>query len=272
MNNTELLDFLAFSYFGYTYSEIADMETKSIAQICAKRAYRDLARTLTYKKPEIGMGNNKKTMRDVEDKKSNFINSSCDMIADLIKNKLVSSPDQNSFDSNHVDICESIIEEKGYTIKGKSFSSIREEVLDSALHYGQAQKWLNMTMKYMLLLGVEEVVAMKKYLHVPIDSYILKAAASDDSKYSLVSNTDKQNCDRKMLNKYKNISWSTINKDQYTCPTNTDITISETNNGLQDVIRRQILARKWVDVKCPIDWEAKAWIEQAKKERWQKQD
>ncbi|WP_276975854.1 hypothetical protein [Flavobacterium filum] len=45
------------------------------------------------------------------------------------------------------------------------------------LKFGQAQKWINMTLKYWLLLGENRIARIErnaKYFHIPIDSYVQK--------------------------------------------------------------------------------------------------
>ncbi|MEO7045479.1 MAG: hypothetical protein ABI091_09265 [Ferruginibacter sp.] len=45
------------------------------------------------------------------------------------------------------------------------------------LSFGQAQKWINMTLKYWLLLGNKRIKGIEKnakYFHIPIDSYVQK--------------------------------------------------------------------------------------------------
>lgn len=52
------------------------------------------------------------------------------------------------------------------------------------LKYGQAQKWINMTLKYWLLLGDKRIAGIErnaKYFHIPIDSYVQKGMF--DEKY-----------------------------------------------------------------------------------------
>ena len=50
-----------------------------------------------------------------------------------------------------------------------------------SFHWGQAQKWVNMTLKYLRLMGVR-FDSIEAEMHIPIDSYIIEAAAesSDD--------------------------------------------------------------------------------------------
>ena len=38
--------------------------------------------------------------------------------------------------------------------------------------YGQAQKWINMTIKYLYILEVQSFDGVFEYLHIPIDNYI----------------------------------------------------------------------------------------------------
>jgi len=47
---------------------------------------------------------------------------------------------------------------------------------------GQAQKWINMTFKYLHLLDYEKVNGVYEYCHIPIDSYMLNATNYHMSK------------------------------------------------------------------------------------------
>ena len=54
-----------------------------------------------------------------------------------------------------------------------------EKLIDTwtELTFGQAQKWINMTLKYWLLLGDKRINGIEKnakYFHIPIDSYVQK--------------------------------------------------------------------------------------------------
>lgn len=95
----------------------------------------------------------------------------------------------------------------------KTYKDWHEEVLneiigvypESKLKYGQAQKWLNMTVKYLYtlstLVGIEDhrLISVKKFLsktsandyYPPVDSYVLAGAG------------------------IKGVSWSTLNKEKY---------------------------------------------------------
>jgi hypothetical protein len=65
----------------------------------------------------------------------------------------------------------------------------------SELTYGQAQKWINMTLKYWLLLGDTRINGIElnaKYFHIPIDSYVQKGMFEEKSPkpWSKISNYD----------------------------------------------------------------------------------
>ncbi|MCR9015771.1 hypothetical protein [Aquiflexum gelatinilyticum] len=54
-----------------------------------------------------------------------------------------------------------------------------ERLIDTweELNFGQAQKWINMTLKYWLLFGDKRIKGIEKnakYFHIPIDSYVQK--------------------------------------------------------------------------------------------------
>ena len=74
---------------------------------------------------------------------------------------------QEKFDSWHCKVCKNI--KLLYNEKGIDFT------------YGQAQKWLNMTIKYLYILEVEGYTfdSIFEYLHIPIDKYILKGVKDE---------------------------------------------------------------------------------------------
>ena len=100
---------------------------------------------------------------------------------------------------------------------------------------GLAQKWVNMTLKYLWIIGAID----GERLHAPIDRYILKASISNDNEYCLGIEYDYQNNN---LNNWP--SWDDINE----------------YNNLQDRIRTEVENRYFG---LPIKWENKAWIAMA---------
>ncbi len=65
---------------------------------------------------------------------------------------------QEEFDELHKTACNDLIS----SFRGQTFT------------VGQAQKWINMTFKYLHLLDYQEVQKVYEYCHVPIDKYILE--------------------------------------------------------------------------------------------------
>lgn len=115
-----------------------------------RRAYRDMCRTLDFKKdsspPECYNEARKRLVSD-------------------IKNLKDTPDDAPGYDAWHKRSCDNF-----------------KEPYQGVLTYGQAQKWVNMTLKYIYTLQwdypllAEPLKSKMKYFHMPIDSYITKAS------------------------------------------------------------------------------------------------
>lgn len=274
VDNNSLLDFLTFSYFGLTYSELEEKSLEDIAVICARRAYLDLARTLTYKR-----NNAKETysqITDVEKDENTFFKENiCVCLGKRVSEfldgcKPDNKPSLMKFNEWHDEVCKCI------TACGKNSDALvcrqSNKKENEKFYYGHAQKWLNMTLKYMTLLNVEEVLNVRDLLHVPIDQYILKAAAEEKNRgeHSLKKmiapknhNGDDKADKLIYFSDGTTQPWSQLNRLDYI--------------DLQKDIRREIIeckkekANNWKDISCPLDWESKVWIEQAKLEKEKQQ-
>ena len=150
ISNKELLDFLKFSYFGDLNISI---------EVASKRAYRDMCRTLRFGVLPI-------------DTKDSIISDLKESVNVIFKKEIPiinegSITSQEKFDSWHCKVCENM--KNLYYEKGINFT------------YGQAQKWLNMMIKYLYILEVEEYTfdSVFEYLHIPIDEYILKGVEDE---------------------------------------------------------------------------------------------
>lgn len=202
------LEFLWYSYFGISMEKSEEIFSKTpseLIEICAKRAYRDLNRTLRFTK----------VYKDKNDDDKDFCNKVCKFITDNIT-KLFNT---GSFDNVHKELCSTLkinANDTGY--------------FEKDFTYGHAQKWLNMTLKYMLLMGFwkEQFEKIKNELHVPVDRYIIK-------EY-------KEKIPKEQQSKY-NESWSTW--DDY------DNVYMQFQKDLRYSIKG----------KTPIEWEGPAWIE-----------
>lgn len=146
-NDTKVVDFLANVYFG---------EPRNIVEAASDRAYLDLCRTLRN-------ANGKSFSKISKGTKSKMKTA----IAETIGNHVTDMPcfDQDSFDKWHEDTCNTIIE-------------VFEQTIDNGweLSYGQAQKWLNMTLKYLYMLSYDFSETQLSRFHAVIDNYILDEA------------------------------------------------------------------------------------------------
>jgi hypothetical protein len=128
--------------------------------------------------------------------------------------------DQEAFDAWHALTCRTLIEDFGEWRHGG-----KREVLS----HGQAQKWVNMALKYLFIahaLGVEEklgeIPAAYEFAHLPIDGIILKELRARD-----IADTS--------------VPWSRMDADLYL--------------GLQEEVRRASV------ISCAMDLEFKWWRE-----------
>jgi hypothetical protein len=211
--NAELYNELRERFFKSKEPDIKD---------CAYKAYLDLSRTLS------GIGKNMP-----EDDKRVYHNDIYELIEnsiqELLDNETVTI---NSFDEWHKSTCEKMCQTSErlsiYLNNEKKFS------------YGQAQKWLNMTLKYMLVAEQwEKLDVMRSYLHVPVDSYIMENACLDLG----VMIIDGRSGELKPYSDYSK-PWSTWEYEEYI--------------EFQERIRESLAETK--DYECSMDWEFDSWI------------
>ncbi|WP_455520946.1 hypothetical protein [Parvimonas micra] len=139
----ELLKFLKFSYFG---------NLKDPIEATSNRAYRDMCRTIKFN--GLSEKNRLKLRKKVKDDFKTEIDN-------------LTSKIQGDFDKWHEQLCKKIIDEY-------KKSKIQ-------LSYGQAQKWVNMTIKYLYILEVEGYTfdSVFENLHIPIDNYVFDAVEKE---------------------------------------------------------------------------------------------
>ena len=228
-NNNEInaKEFLLFSYFkimpqdAYKPEKHGNLEYKKFISIqCAYRAYLDLNRTLTV---------NKKTTDKI---RKNHIYGICNQLINNIYDKLFYISN-DGFDIEHRNICESL----------KNQMNNNSELLKSEtsnFSVGQAQKWLNMTLKYMWLLGLLENKIKTEYLHVPVDSYIIKAVWKNEN-ITLPIVKKLKNGSRGAYSSEKVIAWSKWDYEKYI----------DFQNSIKEDLGNQ----------SRIEWEHTAWME-----------
>ena len=214
-----VLEFLKYAYFNITKGD----SMNDILRKCANKAYMDLCRTIRFKTEDGNI-------------KAEYKTKICDMLVnnyDALTDAVKSTDDkQTVFDKEHNRICEEII---------KTYSEISE------FTYGQAQKWLNMMLKYVLL--IEENSALKSYLHIPVDSYIMQSVGSDNPKLKYCLKLEcitQKNCTVDKYSESTSKPWSKWDYEEYI--------------AFQNSIRTAIAES---DYNSPIEWENEAWIEVA---------
>lgn len=182
---------------------------------CAKRAYQDFKRLLK------GISEMSEKDKNLYRNEVNELITSC--VEKLFKNEM-------SFDIWHTNTCKQILD-----ITEKHNLPIKIEFT-----YGLAQKWLNMTIKYMLIMEKWDnlLEPFKKDLHVPVDNYIMEGASSD-----LGIDIIDKNGELKVYNKDFSKAWSQWNESDYT--------------RFQSEVRNATRAK---DYDSSIDWEFDMWI------------
>lgn len=149
----------------------------------------------------------------------------------------------------HDDLCQQLLD--------KEYSPAKEHPLKS-ITYGIAQKWVNMTMKYLAVAyyALNEHEACEEYcsfyewavkrheasLHVPVDRYIIEAAWRKNPDIKLPVDDPSRR-----VKQYKHpadhcTAWSKWSKDDY----------KQFQEALRDSLSQH-----------PLDWEGSAWIENA---------
>lgn len=171
-------------YFSITPKEVKN-KTK-VMEACAKRAYKkDIPRTLKY---TVKTSQLRKKLSDSDSVKyqaykEHFIDSVVKYICTSIKDELfdeevIKNLNCDKFDTWHRIHCEKITSDANDTYVECDDKKIK---LFDVFYIGQAQKLLNMTLNYMLVTGLweDELSGIKKYLHAPIDDYILEAIKTE---------------------------------------------------------------------------------------------
>lgn len=115
---------------------------ESVYQRVGLRAYRDFCRTFH-------------TNEDTKKLRNNVYIELEKAVSKLLRDKVVT---QETYDFWHWELSDKLF------------------CMCNALTYGQVQKWINMTMKYLLVLEPHSFQCLIPYMHVPIDRHIIICA------------------------------------------------------------------------------------------------
>lgn len=137
----DILEFLRAIYFG---SYVSGFEAAS------SRAYRDMNRTIRFN------GLDEKKRESLRKKVYIYLEKEI---------KDISVDSQIEFDKWHFKVCDYI--RTLYRNEGVLFT------------YGQSQKWVNMTFKYLYIIGEMEKIDYFNLLHIPLDNYVFDIAVKE---------------------------------------------------------------------------------------------
>ena len=139
--DTDALDFLKVIYFGVITNPY---------EAASKRAYLDMNRTIRFN------GMPKETRTELR----SSVTALLEKEIRLLTPKIITS--QDAFDTWHHAQCTELL------------SLYQENNIE--FHYGQSQKWLNMMIKYLYMIGECTFDGLFQYLHVPLDNYVFDVA------------------------------------------------------------------------------------------------
>ena len=213
----------------------------------SNKAYLDMNRTMTFKE-EIPKGNAQEEKR-IKKQRAEWVAKSTDIIRQNLK-----TPPQADFNEWHKQTCTQIIDFYGEdklvlrTNKARSSNSTK-------LTYGQAQKWVNMTLKYLWLLNRLDLISdnsirnfiqeYEKSFHVPLDSYILKYVAKQNKANNKPFDSQ-NNCLNGDFQKYWELfksEWSTTIDTEH----------------MKEYYEYQSALAKAIKNSFPLEWELEHW-------------
>ena len=233
-NNKKLLDFLLYSYFGCSSED----SEQTVKKKCAYRAYLDLARTVKYvysstELEKATVGTDEHAFIDIRKKR---IEAVCYKLIESIEGYPNHS---GGFDTWHESKCAQIIDRMN-----APYGDGKKGFLKARFTYGQAQKWVNMTLKYLWLLDMLPNGLSEAELHVPVDSFILEAL-----KETQQFNTEANKITGSGESYYYNgEAWSAISEYK---------NYKNLQEGIRNIAEKQGIS--------PIQWEGSAWMDVAKK-------
>ena len=238
--NKETLDSLVYFVFGFTLDENYDF----IIDCIVEKAYKDATNQGAFNtKADSSMAQLAK-----------YGNNGKDGSKTILINRIMQLEDDISdFDGWHEETCDKLVEV--YNDNG----------LEGVFTYGNAQKWVNMTLKYICLLnGIsgdyskefkEQTDKIMKYLssfHVPIDSFIIDIMwYYKDIRLPYKSGVEnRRSTNYAIPSKYVK-GWSNWEKPEY-------------KKAIEDL--RSIINKESSETE-PIMWESEKWIIRAKERK-----
>lgn len=214
--HARIANLIAF-YFGPNVAQEVPPKSKKAIEAVSHRAYRDLCRTLTH------IGTHPKKNKLLDETHSSLYGVVTQLETDPVR-------DQQDFDDRHERWCLdriSFFKEHPHGDKNKKVD----------FTYGHAQKWINMTLKYLAVLQHPAVLEVYSYLHVPVDSIVYEEAEDPTLGIAVPRPPGGK-------------KWSKLSGEQY--------------RTYQEQLRGAIADQG--ECVAPLDWEAKAWVNRASRQ------
>ncbi len=227
--------------FAFWTGFYVDDEKPDYFEWASDKAYLDMNRTMTFK--EVA-DKDKKNEKQIDDNRKSWRNEGTDIIRTNFR-KL-----SGDFKIWHQETCEKLI--KVYDGKLVKKDGNKRTEIETKLTYGQAQKWLNMTLKYLWLLyrldmlkkeDSEIIENYERDFHVPLDSYILRYVAKSKKKGKDFPDNELSKLDLNEFDGEFKSEWSKINDD---------IKYYKYQDRLREAINKKQHA-------TPLDWELVHW-------------
>ena len=219
--NKQAWDFFVFATLGIAPGDNEDVTIKK----CIRSAYLDMNRTLIIK--------DNTNIDDADDPSCTFYKVYSGKMYDAINNHL-------SCISRAKQQCYEVFFKNGELLEGIGDYLDTRDIKDQnkrqgqPFYYGQAQKWINMTFKYLWLLGKID----DKELEIPIDSFIMKKAWE---QFKIELPRDNKSNSYKEYSSSSTMPWSKLSKEEY--------------EKLRDDLNSKI-----DKTKSPLTWENETWI------------
>lgn len=226
----ELKYFLVYTYFGIIPEDIYNKgdNKEEYTDYCIKRiimkAYGDATNEGAY---NTLIKKNNADLRKRSDKVKKISSK-------FLFERLKELNSDTNFDNWHKELC------KGIKEKYKDIEENEKELFT----YGNAQKWVNMSLKYMWLLDLLPQDINEKDLHIPIDSYIIDALWENSDVILPIKPNKSPNRKRNYAKPSEYvIPWSQWSYKEY--------------NDLSDCLKG----------KYNLSWENESWIKTAEKRK-----
>lgn len=236
-NKEQLFKFLTYSYFRIVpenlFPEIENED--SYRDHCIKKviitAYKDATNQGAYNTLFSKKLDNRETLLNESDTAQN---NSSKYLFERIK-ELIKNPEQNKFEDWHNNTCKQIV---------KNYKNVKRNE-ESFFTYGNAQKWVNMTMKYLWMLGLLPDGIDEDKLHIPLDSFIIDVL-KENEKVTLPFTGDNQKSSKKVRGwsqwtkkDYEDFRESISGTKKYTLKWENDVWIKQAENRKKKDIKKQ---------------------------------